>query len=89
MTEDGKSSRLAGRRPDAHDRAGGDERFGVRGQGPKDRSHHEHRDAEEHHSFAAEAVAQSAEGEHEAGEEQSVCVDHPLYLRDGSVKGGL
>ena len=61
----------------------------VGGQGAEDRARYEHHDAEQHHLLAAEAVAQGAEGEHEAGEEESVAVDHPLYLRDGGMEGGL
>ena len=74
------------RRPHPHDRPCGDQypdagcECGQRGADAVDAR------AGQHDLLAAEPVAQHPEGQHEAGERQRVCPDHPLQRGDSAVQ---
>ena len=85
----------------AHDAPGGDEGAGGTGEeGGVARGQPEEEEAGLHDALAAEAVADGAGGEEQAGEDQGVGVDDPLHgrrrqadapgdLGQGQVEGGV
>ena len=89
VPDDRERPRLAGRRPDSHDRPRRDERVHVRSQRPEQGPGDEHGYPAEHHPLAAKTIAQGARRQHQAGEHQSVPVDHPLQIRHTGVQRRL
>ena len=78
--QDGEGGREDQRRADAHGRPGGDQLLRGLGQAGEDREHGEGDHAQLQGTLAAEAVAQAARCEQQAGEHERVGVDHPLEL---------
>ena len=71
------------RAADAHQRPGGDQHVGGGGDGGQGRAGAEHQQAEGQRPAAAEAVAERAGGEQQAGEDEHVGVDDPLQRGGG------
>ena len=84
-----EGARLGGRCAEAHDHPARNEDVGARRQRGDDRAAAEEDDPRQHDLLAAELVAERAEDQHEAGEDQGVTVDHPLQLADAGVKPHL
>ena len=74
------------RRADAHRRAHGDHLVGRVGDEGAEAGEPEDRHAGLERELAPEAVAERAEHEQQAGEDEQVGVDHPLQLRGGGVE---
>ena len=74
------------RRAHAHRRAHGDHLVGRVGDEGAEAGEPEDRHAGLERELAPEAVAERAEHEQQAGEDEQVGVDHPLQLRGGSVE---
>ena len=78
--DDGQRLRHDGRAAQAHHRAGRDELVGRVRVGREQRAEAEQHEAGHQHALAADPVADDAEGEQQAGEDERVGVDRPLKL---------
>ena len=74
------------RAADAHERPAGDQVDGRRRQRRRGRADGEQHDADLQGALAAEAVAEAARREQQAGEDERVGVDDPLDLAVGRVE---
>ena len=75
------------RAADAHERSADDQLHRRRRQGGRHRADREQDDADLQRALAAEAVAEAAGRQQQAGEHEGVGVDDPLDLAVGGVRG--
>ena len=78
--QDPQRQRHDDRGPDAHERAGGDQRAGGPAESGPGRGGDEGDQTYQQQPFATVAVTEAAGGQHERGEDQGVGVDDPLQL---------